>query len=82
MACGLAIVCYNLPAYKIFGDDIIKVGVGNKEEMAKVVISLLADKKMQEALAANTKEVAANMLNWDKISSEQLKEINGLIENS
>jgi glycosyltransferase involved in cell wall biosynthesis len=79
MACGLAVVCYNLSAYKIFGDDIIKVGVGNKEEMAKAVTNLLADKNKQQSLATNAKETVAEMLNWDNISTEQLKEITKLL---
>jgi glycosyltransferase involved in cell wall biosynthesis len=81
MACGLAIVCYNLSAYKIFGDDIIKVGVGDKEEMAKAIVALLANKNKQESLAANAKEIVNNMLNWDNISAKQLKEINAVVEN-
>jgi glycosyltransferase involved in cell wall biosynthesis len=79
MACGLAIVCYNLSAYKIFGDDIIKVDVGNKEQMAKAVSDLIADNKKLEALGAKAKEVVTNMLNWDNISVKQLKEIMNLM---
>ena len=81
MACGLPIICYNLSAYKVFGDDIIKVGVGNKEEMTRAITDLLANKNKQEVLAAKTKKVVNNILNWDNLSAQQLKEINALVEN-
>ena len=79
MACGLPIICYNLSAYKVFGEDIIKVDVGNKEEMAKAIIDLLANKDKQEVLAAKTKKVVNNILTWDNLSTEQLKEITKLL---
>ena len=78
MACGLAVVCYNLSAYNIFGDAIIKVNVGNKEQMADAITDLLADNNKQKTLASDAKEIVAKMLNWDKISEEELKEINSL----
>jgi glycosyltransferase involved in cell wall biosynthesis len=75
MACGLAVVCYNLSAYKIFGNGIIKVDVGNKEQMTNAVINLIADSKKQKSLADNSREVITNMMDWDKISVKQLREI-------
>ena len=75
MACRLAVVCYSLPAYKIFGKDIIKVEVGNKEQMTKAITDLIANDEKQESLAASSKALVTSMLNWDKISVKQLTEI-------
>jgi glycosyltransferase involved in cell wall biosynthesis len=79
MACGLAVVCYNLSAYKIFGDGIIKVDVGKKEQMANAVINLIANGKKQKSLTDNSKEVISNMIDWDKISVKQLREISSIV---
>jgi glycosyltransferase involved in cell wall biosynthesis len=78
MACGLAVVCYNLSAYDIFGNSISKVNVGNKEEMIQTVISLLTDENNRISLANKAKEVS-RLLNWDNISITELKEINNLL---
>jgi glycosyltransferase involved in cell wall biosynthesis len=79
MVCGLSIVCYNLSEYDIFGNGIIKVGIGDKEEMAKAIIDLLADKNKQEALSAPVKEISAHMPNWDYISSKEMKDMKALL---
>jgi glycosyltransferase involved in cell wall biosynthesis len=78
MACGLAVVCYDLSAYNIFGNSIIKVNVGNKEEMIQTIISLLTDENKRILLANKAKEVS-RLLNWDDISITELKEINNLL---
>jgi glycosyltransferase involved in cell wall biosynthesis len=79
MACGLAVVCYNLPAYRIFGDPIIKVKVGNTQEMVQSIIGLLSDEDRRIALANKAKEVSKS-LNWDNISVEELKQISKLLK--
>jgi glycosyltransferase involved in cell wall biosynthesis len=78
MACGLAVVCYNLSAYKIFGDAIIKVQRGNKEEVIQAIIDLLTDENKRVSLANKAKEVSKS-LDWDNISTEELKQINNLL---
>jgi glycosyltransferase involved in cell wall biosynthesis len=80
MACELAVVCYDLSAYKIFGKDIIKVEVGNKEQMTKSITNLIADDEKRKSLAANSKALVTSMLNWDKISVKQLTEIVKLLD--
>ncbi len=81
MACELAVVCYDLSAYKIFGKDIIKVEVGDKEQMTKSITNLIADDEKRKSLAANSKALVTSMLNWDKISVKQLTEIIKLLHN-
>lgn len=80
MACELAVVCYDLSAYKIFGKDIIKVEVGNKEQMTMSITNLIADDEKRKSLAANSKALVTSMLNWDKISVKQLTEIVKLLD--
>ena len=77
MACGLPVVCYNLSAYKMFGDGIIKEVVGNKEGMANTIIGLIGDKDWQESLAATAKKMITDLLDWENISKNELKEIVG-----
>jgi glycosyltransferase involved in cell wall biosynthesis len=74
MACGLAVVCYDLEAYKAFGAGIIRVRVRDKETMAKAVQDLLVDKNKREDAGLKAIE-AARRLNWDTIASDELEEI-------
>ena len=74
MACGLAVVCYNLDAYKVFGNSIIRIEIANKQSMAKVVSDLLNDKTKLADAALRAKEATKDM-SWDNIASEELKEI-------
>jgi glycosyltransferase involved in cell wall biosynthesis len=74
MACGLAVVCYDLEAYHVFGNSIIKIEIANKQAMAKVVSDFLKDKSKLEEAALLAKEATKDM-NWDNIASGELKEI-------
>jgi glycosyltransferase involved in cell wall biosynthesis len=74
MACGLPAVCYNLAAYDVFGNAIIKVEVRNKETMANKVIDLLTNESKQKSLGDRAKEVT-RCLDWDEIAAEELGEI-------
>ena len=79
MACGVAVVCYDLSAYDIFGNGIIKIKLGDKKGMANTIISLLKDKNKQETFGTKAKEIATNLLDWDSISIKELNEINSLL---
>lgn len=74
MACGLAVICYNLEAYNVFGNSIVRIEIANKQAMAKVVSDFLNDKSKLEDAALRAKE-ATKDLSWDNIASEELKEI-------
>jgi glycosyltransferase involved in cell wall biosynthesis len=78
IACGLPVVCYDLPAYKIFGEGITKVELGNREAMGRVVIDLLTDNTKLAASASNAKQTS-KVLNWESISAGELKEIERLL---
>jgi glycosyltransferase involved in cell wall biosynthesis len=75
MACGLPVVCYDLPAYNLLKKGIIKLHIGNKELMTSSIISLLSDdirrtKLSEEALQESKK------FDWNIISNEELTLLN------
>ena len=74
MACGLAVVCYDLEAYQVFGDGIIKVPLRNTETMATAVHDLLMDENKQQDAGLRAKK-AARKFNWDSIAGNELQEI-------
>ena len=74
MACGLAVVCYDLEAYKVFGNSIVRIEIANKQAMAKVVTDFLNDKSKLECAALRAKEGTKD-LSWDNIASGEMKEI-------
>ena len=77
MACGLPVVCYDLPAYRVFGTGVTRIQIGNKEKMARTIIELLMDLNKQKDAGLKAKE-AAKLLNWDCIATEELKQIDRL----
>ena len=74
MACGLAAVCYDLEAYNVFGESIVRIEIANKQAMAEVVSDFLNDKSKLECAALRAKEGTKD-LSWDNIASRELKEI-------
>jgi len=74
MACGLAVVCYDLDPYRVFGNSIVRVEIANKQALAKVVSELLDDKSKLEDAAFRAKEATKEM-SWDSIARQELKEI-------
>jgi len=79
MACGLAVLCYDLEAYTAFADGIIRIQVGNKEILAETVFDLLSDKNKQQDASLKARE-ASKHLNWDRIAEIELQQINNLVE--
>ena len=79
MACEVPVVCYNLAAYDVFADGIVKASVGDKKKMVTAVLKLLQDEKTRSALAKKAKE-ASRKLNWQDIAAEELERISKLME--
>ena len=75
MACELPIVCYDLSAYKIYGDSILKVGLGDKKAMMEVIADLLKNENKLTSLALEAKDKATKLMNWDNIASKEMEEI-------
>ena len=77
MACGLAVLCYDLDAYRPFGDGVVRIQVGKKEILAKSVDDLLSDENKQYDASLKAKE-ASKTLNWENIAENELIQINKL----
>jgi glycosyltransferase involved in cell wall biosynthesis len=71
MACGVPVVCYDLPAYDIIKNGIIKSNLGNKEHLAKQLITLLGDQKRKKYMA-NQAVNEAKKFDWKEIAREEL----------
>jgi len=77
MACGLAVLCYDLDAYRPFGNGVVRIQVGKKEILAKSVDDLLSDENKQYDASLKAKE-ASKTLNWENIAENELIQINKL----
>jgi len=70
MSCRLPVVAYDLPAYEVFDDAIIKVPVGNTEVFARAALELLSNEKLwNEASAKATR--TAERFDWDITADEE-----------
>ncbi|MFA5792116.1 MAG: glycosyltransferase [Candidatus Paceibacterota bacterium] len=72
MYCKLPIICYNLPAYKIFGEDLNKINPGNWEELANYVIKYLENQTQIEILGEKLKNIAFQFT-WENISKKEIQ---------
>ena len=72
MACGLPVACYNLPAYNRFSKPLLLANIGDIQDLAKHVISLLKNDNKRKKIATES-IVEAKKYNWDVIASKELK---------
>jgi len=79
MACQLAVVGYDLPAYSVFGEGIRKVPKGDTEEFTSNVLELLIDQDARSDLALKGRKHIAKFT-WDRIAQEEIQSINSMIE--
>jgi glycosyltransferase involved in cell wall biosynthesis len=78
MACRLPVVCYNLSAYNFLKSGIIKLNIGDRDQMTSTIIDLLSNDTKQMELAS-TAEEESKKLNWDDISKEELNAVSSLL---
>jgi glycosyltransferase involved in cell wall biosynthesis len=71
MACGLPVVAYDLPAYKVFRDAIIKIPVGNKKAFSGAVLNLLSDEKLRAGIGEKAKKIA-EQYDWEVTAEREL----------
>jgi glycosyltransferase involved in cell wall biosynthesis len=71
MACGLPVICYDLPAYSFLKDGIIKSNLGDKELITKSVIDLLHHDEKRLVLGNAARE-EGKKLDWHDIAKEEL----------
>jgi len=67
MACELPVVAYNLPAYEVFRDGVIKVPIGDTKAFAKAVLRLLLNEKLRVEIAKRAKRIASQF-DWNRVA--------------
>jgi glycosyltransferase involved in cell wall biosynthesis len=78
MYCGLPIICYDLPAFQVFGNVIDKYPLGDYEKLAKKVINYLS----HEEKITSKKDSLINtavQFTWKSIAAEEKKIFNKII---
>ena len=71
MACGLPVVCYDLPSYNIFKDGIIKIKeIGDIKLMSGTIIELLSNEERILEYGDKAKTIT-KLLGWDNIASHR-----------
>ncbi|OGC45114.1 hypothetical protein A2V49_02310 [candidate division WWE3 bacterium RBG_19FT_COMBO_34_6] len=71
MYCKLPVICYDLPAYKIFGNDLDKIKIGNWQMLANHVIKYLDNKKEIKVKGEELKNIASKY-SWQEIAKEEM----------
>jgi glycosyltransferase involved in cell wall biosynthesis len=75
MACGLPVVCYDLPSYRVFQDGIVRIKeIGDIKSMTEAIIDLLSRKEKRIEHGYKAKRIA-KLLRWDNIADFELNEI-------
>lgn len=72
MYCGLPVICYNLPAFKTFGDVLDKFEVGDYEALADKVVEYLGEPTMIERKKDDL-IATAKKYSWSNIAEEDHK---------
>ncbi|MBS7648710.1 glycosyltransferase family 4 protein [Candidatus Bathyarchaeota archaeon] len=81
MACGLPVIVYDLPAYKILdGGAIIKVKIGNTEAFSKATLKLLTDEELRRKMGKRAKTIVSQF-DWDKVIERELDILSALLRN-
>lgn len=69
MYSSLPVICYDLPAYKIFGDSLQKAPIGNKNMLAKFAVELLLNENLHKKISTQSKLIAKEFT-WEKVAKE------------
>lgn len=78
MACGLPVVAYDLPVYsEVWKNKIIKVSVGDINNLKQKVIMLLKDDKLYRQISSDSKIYSKNF-SWNQCAAKILKSIKKL----
>gem|GEM_PF-356331 len=78
-ACGLPVVCYDIPFIRNSGSNLTKVKLGDTDEMATVILNMLEGGQTSDRLAWRSTTEATNIPTWDDISKEELREIRKIL---
>jgi len=78
LSCGLPAVVYDLPAYKLFGDAVIRVPLGNVKRFADEVTFLLSNSEKRVAMRNIALNVSSG-LDWQDEAERELHLINEFV---
>lgn len=78
MACGLPVVCYDLPAFELFKEGLLKVSLGDTYSFSLEIIRLLQDSFVRSELAKGARQ-EAQKFGWDKAADREWDFLNQLI---
>ena len=69
MYCGLPCVLYELDAYDIYLDGVIKIRPGRESAFTEAIIRLLVDDDLRNRISDNAKKIVSSF-SWDKIAQK------------
>lgn len=73
MACGIPVIAWNLPVYEgIYGDDVLKVSIGNTNQFAKDILNLIDDKRLRNDMSQKCQEFVKKY-DWEKVAEKELE---------
>ncbi len=71
LACGLPVIAYDLPAYKVFGPDtLIRIPIGDKESFSNNILTLLLDRDRRIDMGTKAKKISAQF-DWEKLVEQE-----------
>lgn len=79
MACELPVVAYDLAAYRVFGDALIKVPLRDKRNFAEALLRLLSDEQIRKELSGKARKMASQF-DWDLVAKRELSLLEELVE--
>jgi glycosyltransferase involved in cell wall biosynthesis len=71
MACGLPVIAYDLPIYEdIYGENIVRVSLGNIHQFADVILTFLKDDNLRKSFGLGGRKFIERY-DWDKIAEKE-----------
>lgn len=79
MACGLPVIAYDLQIYDdIYGENILRVPLGDVNQFAKTVIKLLDNKELCKVFGLKGQKFIQKY-DWDKIAEKELEILRSIV---
>jgi glycosyltransferase involved in cell wall biosynthesis len=66
LACGLPVIAYDLPVYRVFTGGIVRVPLADKESFAREVLALLEDEDKLKRLSVEA-EATGKHYSWERV---------------
>ncbi len=79
LSCGLPAVVYDLPAYDIFGNAILRVKLGDIKMISHKIVEIINDQSMINKYRIIGRELSANF-DWEIAAREEMKVLERIID--